>query len=69
MIRIGPGSLHEDNGIIPRAEPILKATLGELTTEEIDNSVLRVKRAEAAQTMLNAELATEGLKVETVLVR
>lgn len=69
MIRIGPGSLHEDNGVIPRAKPILKATLGELTTEEIDNSVLRVKRAEAAQTMLNAELATEGLKVEAVLVR
>ena len=29
---IGPGTLYEDNGIIPKAEPILKATLGELTT-------------------------------------
>ena len=66
---IGPGNLHEDNGVIPKAEPILKATLGELTTEEFYNSVLRVKRAEAAQAMLNAELSAKGLKVETVLVR
>ena len=31
---IGPGTLFEDNGIIPKAEPALKEALGKLTTEE-----------------------------------
>ena len=66
---IGPGSLYEDNGIIPKAEPILKATLGELTTEEFYNSPLRVEKAEMAKRMLNGELKTKGLQVEHVLVR
>jgi regulator of protease activity HflC (stomatin/prohibitin superfamily) len=41
---IGPGNLFEDNGIIPKAEPALKETLGKLTTEEFYNSPLRVER-------------------------
>ena len=49
---IGPGTLYEDNGIIPKTEPALKATLGELTTEEFYNSPLRVNRMEAAREML-----------------
>lgn len=67
--KIGPGNLFEDNGIIPKAEPVLKATLGELTTEEFYNSPLRVEKAEAAKIMLNRELQEKGLKVEQVLVR
>lgn len=67
--KIGPGTLFEDNGIIPKAEPVLKATLGELTTEEFYNSPLRVEKAEAAKAMLNRELQEKGLKVEQVLVR
>ena len=66
---IGPGTLYETNGIVPKTEPVLKATLGELTTEEFYNSPLRVKRAEAAKTMLNRELEGKGMKVEHVLVR
>ncbi|MDY6952152.1 MAG: SPFH domain-containing protein [Thermodesulfobacteriota bacterium] len=66
---IGPGTLYQDNGIIPKAEPILKATLGELTTEEFYNSPLRVQKAEAAKVMLNQELKAKGLSVEQVLVR
>jgi len=66
---IGPGTLYQDNGIIPKAEPILKATLGELTTEEFYNSPLRVEKAEAAKVMLNQELKAKGLSVEQVLVR
>ncbi|HOV87588.1 MAG TPA: SPFH domain-containing protein [Syntrophobacteraceae bacterium] len=66
---IGPGTLYEDNGIIPKAEPILKATLGELTTEEFYNSPLRVKRCEAAKEILNRELNPKGIKVERVMVR
>jgi len=66
---IGPGALYEDNGIIPKAEPVLKATLGELTTEEFYNSPLRVKKSEAAKQMLNKELNQKGLAVEEVMVR
>ena len=66
---IGPGTLYEDNGIVPKAEPILKATLGELTTEEFYNSPLRVKRANAAKDILNRELNPKGIKVEQVMVR
>jgi regulator of protease activity HflC (stomatin/prohibitin superfamily) len=66
---IGPGRLFEDNGIIPKTEPALKATLGELTTEEFFNSPLRVKKTEQAKNMLNAELLPKGIHVEQVLVR
>jgi regulator of protease activity HflC (stomatin/prohibitin superfamily) len=67
--KIGPGTLFEDNGIMPKAEPVLKATLGELTTEEFYNSPMRVDKAKAAKEMLNQELEPKGLKVEHVLVR
>ncbi|MEA3438371.1 MAG: SPFH domain-containing protein, partial [Thermodesulfobacteriota bacterium] len=66
---IGPGKLYEINGIIPKAEPVLKATLGELTTEEFYNSPLRVEKAIAAREMLNRELNPKGIKVDNVLVR
>ena len=59
----------EDNGIIPKAEPILKATLGELTTEEFYNSPRRVKRAEAAKEILNRELNPKGINIDQVMVR
>lgn len=66
---VGPGRLYEDNGIMPKAEPVLKATLGELTTEEFYNSPLRVKRADAAKDILNRELNPKGIKIEQVMVR
>ncbi|MBW2146452.1 MAG: SPFH domain-containing protein [Deltaproteobacteria bacterium] len=66
---IGPGKLYEDNGIIPRAEPILKETLGELTTEEFYNSLLRVEKTVKAQKQLNEELNPKGIQVDQVLVR
>jgi regulator of protease activity HflC (stomatin/prohibitin superfamily) len=66
---IGPGNLFEDNGIIPKAEPVLKDTLGELTTEEFYNSLYRSKKADAAKVKLNAELEKKGIYVDYVLVR
>jgi regulator of protease activity HflC (stomatin/prohibitin superfamily) len=66
---IGPGDLFEDNGIIPKAEPALKETLGKLTTEEFYNSPLRVAKAEDAKVMLNKELNPKGIEVNEVLVR
>ena len=66
---IGPGKLYEDNGIIPKAEPALKETLGKLTTEEFYNSPMRVKKAEEAKEKLNRELNIKGIEVDQVLVR
>ncbi|MEW6265299.1 MAG: SPFH domain-containing protein [Thermodesulfobacteriota bacterium] len=66
---IGPGRLYEDNGIIPKTEPVLKETLGELTTEEFYNSKLRVEKMLAARTKLNEELNPKGVKVDHVLIR
>jgi len=66
---IGPGTLYEDNGIIPKTEPALKETLGELTTEEFYNSLLRAEKAEAAKVKLNKELNKKGIVVDYVLVR
>ena len=67
--RIGPGNLFVSNGIVPKAEPALKATLGELTTEEFYNSPLRVEKTHMAVEMLNRELREKGLHVDQVLVR
>lgn len=66
---IGPGSLYEENGIIPKAEPALKETLGKLTTEEFYNSPMRVQKAEEAKRRLNSELNEKGIQVDQVLVR
>jgi len=66
---IGPGTLFEDNGIIPKAEPALKETLGKLTTEEFYNSPMRVKKTEEAKQRLNGELNLKGIEVDQVLVR
>ena len=66
---IGPGDLYEKNGIIPQAEPLLKDSLGVLTTEEFYNSPLRVEKTELAKAMLNEVLIPKGLEVQNVLVR
>jgi regulator of protease activity HflC (stomatin/prohibitin superfamily) len=66
---IGPGTLFEDNGIIPKAEPALKETLGKLTTEEFYNSPMRVQKTEEAKNRLNNELNLKGIEVDQVLVR
>ena len=66
---IGPGALFEDNGIIPKTEPALKETLGELTTEDFYNSPLRVQMTHEAMVRLNRELASKGIVVDQVLIR
>ncbi len=48
---------------------MLKATLGELTTEEFYNSHLRVEKSEAARRLLAQELEPKGIRIEQVLVR
>ncbi len=66
---IGPGNNYETNGIKPKAVPILKDTLGKLTTEEFYNSPLRSKKVETAKERFNQELNEKGITVDHVLVR
>ncbi len=67
--RLGTGRLFETNGIVPKAEPVLKQTLGELTTEEFYNSPLRVAKAQQAKELLNRDLTAYGLTVDQVMIR
>jgi regulator of protease activity HflC (stomatin/prohibitin superfamily) len=67
--RLGTGRLFETNGIVPKAEPVLKQTLGELTTEEFYNSPLRTEKVQLAKDLLNRDLIQYGLKVDNVVVR
>jgi regulator of protease activity HflC (stomatin/prohibitin superfamily) len=67
--RLGIGRLFETNGIVPRAEPVLKQTLGELTTEEFYNSPLRTEKVQLAKDLLNRDLIQYGLNVDNVVVR
>lgn len=63
------GLLYEKNGIVPKAEPILKEALGTLTTEEFYNSPLRVERTLKAKELFNKEFAPKGIEIEHVLIR
>jgi len=65
----GPGLGYLYQGILPKAEPILKEALGELTTEEFYNAPVRVEKAELAQELLNEEMNPKGIVVEHVLIR
>ncbi|HJY82586.1 MAG TPA: SPFH domain-containing protein [Candidatus Binatia bacterium] len=67
--RLGTGRAFETNGILPKAEPVLKQTLGELTTEEFYNSPLRSTKIRLAEDFLNRNLAEYGLQVDHVLIR
>jgi regulator of protease activity HflC (stomatin/prohibitin superfamily) len=66
---LGPGTKYLENGIRPKAEPMLKQSLGELTTEDFFNSPLRTQKAERTRELLNLDLAPKGLRVDHVLVR
>jgi regulator of protease activity HflC (stomatin/prohibitin superfamily) len=67
--KLGPMDNYLELGILPKAEAVLKETLGQLTTEEFYDSSLRVGKADMAQALLNEKLKDEGLVVEHVLVR
>jgi regulator of protease activity HflC (stomatin/prohibitin superfamily) len=67
--RLGAGRAFETSGLVPKAEPVLKQALGELTTEEFYNSPARSAKAELSKTLLNQELASYGLQIDHMLVR
>ncbi len=69
LTQIGPARLYEDNGIIPKAEPVLKQALGQLTTEEFYNSPLRYSKTLIAKDMLNEQLNSKGISIDQILIR
>lgn len=66
---LGPGKQYHTQGVVPKAEPILKETLGELTTEEFYNSPMRVEKTEKARELLNKETMAKGIQIDQILVR
>ncbi|SRR5579883_2694556 len=65
----GPGHAFEDRLVIPRADRILRKTLGELNSEEFYQGPRRIEKSQSAHAMLKDELAPFGIAVDAVLVR
>jgi regulator of protease activity HflC (stomatin/prohibitin superfamily) len=65
----GPGRAFEDRLVIPRADRILRKTLGELNSEEFYQGPSRIQKSQAAHAMLKEELQPYGIAVDAVLVR
>jgi len=69
FVEAGPGRAFEDRLVIPRADRILRRTLGELNSEQFYQGPLRIQKARAAHDQLAAELGKLGIEVNAVLVR
>lgn len=69
MTQIGPGRLYEDSAVIPRAEQVLRRTLGEMDADDFYKGDRRDKAVEQARTLLATELEPKGIKVTHVLLR
>jgi regulator of protease activity HflC (stomatin/prohibitin superfamily) len=69
ILEAGPGRAFEDRLVIPRADRILRKTLGELNAEEFYQGPRRIEKAHAAHDQLRSELAQYGIEVQAVLVR
>jgi regulator of protease activity HflC (stomatin/prohibitin superfamily) len=65
----GPGRSFEDKMVLPRADRILRKTLGELNSEEFYAGPRRIEKSRAAQAQLGEELGGNGIKLDAVLVR
>ncbi|MSP70880.1 MAG: SPFH domain-containing protein [Myxococcales bacterium] len=65
----GPGRAFEDRLIIPRADRILRKTLGDLNAEQFYQGPQRIEKSNAAHEQLAADLTGVGVQVEAVLVR
>jgi regulator of protease activity HflC (stomatin/prohibitin superfamily) len=65
----GPGRSFEDRLVIPRADRILRKTLGELNAEQLYQGPRRIEKSKLANDQLAKELEGFGIKVDAVLVR
>jgi regulator of protease activity HflC (stomatin/prohibitin superfamily) len=69
ITQIGPGRLYEDSAVIPRAEQVLRRTLGEMDADDFYKGDRRDKAVAQAQALLATELEPKGIKVTHVLLR
>lgn len=69
MTQIGPGRAYEDTAVIPRAEQVLRRTLGELDAEDFYKGLEREEAAARAHAMIVAELEPKGIHVTHVLLQ
>jgi regulator of protease activity HflC (stomatin/prohibitin superfamily) len=69
FVEAGPGRAFEGRLVIPRADRILRRTLGELNSEQFYQGPRRIEKAKAAHDQLVTELAPYGIRIEAVLVR
>jgi regulator of protease activity HflC (stomatin/prohibitin superfamily) len=69
FIEAGPGRAFEDRLVFPRADRILRRTLGELNSEQFYQGPKRIEKAKAAHDQLVTEVASYGIKIDAVLVR
>ena len=69
FVESGPGRSFEDRLVIPRADRILRKTLGELNSEQFYQGPSRIEKARAAHDQLRDEVAPYGIRIDAVLVR
>jgi regulator of protease activity HflC (stomatin/prohibitin superfamily) len=69
FVEAGPGRAFESRLVVPRADRIMRRTLGELNSEQFYQGPKRIEKARAAHDQLVAELAPYGIQVDAVLVR
>jgi regulator of protease activity HflC (stomatin/prohibitin superfamily) len=69
FVEAGPGRAFESRLVIPRADRILRRTLGELNSEQFYQGPKRIEKAKAAHDQLVTELSPYGIQIEAVLVR
>jgi regulator of protease activity HflC (stomatin/prohibitin superfamily) len=65
----GPGRGYEDKLVAPRADRIIRKTLGELNAEEFYAGPKRIEKSHAAHDQLAAELKAYGIELDALLVR
>jgi regulator of protease activity HflC (stomatin/prohibitin superfamily) len=69
FLEAGPGRAFEDRLVIPRADRILRKTLGELNSEQFYQGPKRIDKARSAHEQLATEVAPFGIQIDAVLVR
>jgi regulator of protease activity HflC (stomatin/prohibitin superfamily) len=69
FVEAGPGHAYEDRLVIPRADRMLRRSLGELNSEEFYQGPRRIEKSKVAHDALAEELKPYGIQVDAVLVR
>ncbi len=69
LSQYGLGRNYQDNGLLQRAEPTLKSTLGIMNPEDFFNTKLRVQKQNEARNALDKEFSDKGIAVDQILIR